>query len=114
MLFVTHDLGLAEQIADRIVVMKDGRIVEEGQSEQIFRDPQHAYTKKLLGYATYGKGGSHYHGRIRAAEQEKITQKEATTRCFPSAGFPKASRLTSIRASRCFTMSALRFIAEKL
>lgn len=75
MLFVTHDLGLAEQIADRIVVMKDGRIVEEGQSEQIFRDPQHAYTKKLLGYATYGKGGSHYHGRIRAAEQEKITQK---------------------------------------
>ena len=77
MLFVTHDLGLAEQIADRIVVMKDGRIVEEGQSEQIFRDPQHAYTKKLLGYATYGKGGSHYHGRIRAAQQEKITQKEA-------------------------------------
>ena len=76
MLFVTHDLGLAEQIADRIVVMKDGRIVEEGQREQIFRDPQHAYTKKLLGYATYGKGGSHYHGRIRAAQQEKITQKE--------------------------------------
>ena len=76
MLFVTHDLGLAKQIADRIVVMKDGRIVEEGQSEQIFRDPQHAYTKKLLGYAAYGKGSSHYHGRIRAAEQEKITQKE--------------------------------------
>ena len=77
MLFVTHDLGLAEQIADRIVVMKDGRIVEEGQREQIFRDPQHAYTKKLLGYAAYGKGGSHYHGRIRAAQKEKITQKEA-------------------------------------
>ena len=76
MLFVTHDLGLAEQIADRIVVMKDGRIVEEGQSEQIFRDPQHAYTKKLLGYAAYGKGNSHYHGRIHAAEQEQITQKE--------------------------------------
>ena len=76
MLFVTHDLGLAEQIADRIVVMKDGRIVEEGQSEQIFRDPQHAYTKKLLGYAANGKGRSHYHGRIRAAEQEEITQKE--------------------------------------
>lgn len=77
MLFVTHDLGLAEQIADRIVVMKDGRIVEERQREQIFRDPQHAYTKKLLGYAAYGKSGSHYHGRIRAAEQEEITQKEA-------------------------------------
>lgn len=95
--------------------------MEEGQSEQIFRDPQHAYTKKLLGYATYGKGGSHYHGRIRAAEQEKITQKEtkqtakeADDMRFPSAGFPKAFRLISTRASRCFTMSALRFIAEKL
>ncbi len=69
MLFVTHDLGLAEQIADRIVVMKDGLIVEEGQTEQIFTCPQHAYTKKLLGYAAYGKGTSHYHGLIGAAEQ---------------------------------------------
>lgn len=69
MLFVTHDLGLAEQIADRIVVMKDGLIVEEGQTARIFACPQHAYTKKLLGYAAYGKGNSHYHGRIDAAEQ---------------------------------------------
>lgn len=69
MLFVTHDLGLAEQIADRIVVMKDGLIVEKGQTARIFACPQHAYTKKLLGYAAYGKGNSHYHGRIDAAEQ---------------------------------------------
>ena len=69
MLFVTHDLGLAEQIADRIMVMKDGLIVEEGQTARIFACPQHAYTKKLLGYAAYGKGTSHYHGRIGAAEQ---------------------------------------------
>ena len=73
MLFVTHDLGLAEQIADRIVVMKDGLIVEEGQTERIFACPQHAYTKKLLGYAAYGKGNSHYHGRIGAAEQGSVS-----------------------------------------
>lgn len=82
MLFVTHDLGLAEQIADRIVVMKDGLIVEEGQTEQIFTCPQHAYTKKLLGYAAYGKGTSHYHGRIGAAEQGPMpTEPEVETGC---------------------------------
>lgn len=69
LLFVTHDLGLAEQIADRILVMKDGRIAEEGKTEQIFAHPRHPYTKKLLGYAAYGKGTSHYHGRIHHAAQ---------------------------------------------
>ena len=64
MLFVTHDLGLAETLADRIVVMKDGRIVEEGSTDRIFSDPRHDYTKKLLGYAAYGKGTSHYHGHL--------------------------------------------------
>lgn len=64
MLFVTHDLGLAEKLADRIIVMKDGQIVEEGSTERIFSDPQHNYTKKLLGFAAYGKGTSHYHGHL--------------------------------------------------
>lgn len=73
MLFVTHDLGLAEQIADRIVVMKDGLIVEEGQTARIFACPQHAYTKKLLGYAAYGKGTSHHHGRVGASEQGSVS-----------------------------------------
>ncbi|WP_425756893.1 ATP-binding cassette domain-containing protein [Ihubacter sp. rT4E-8] len=64
MIMVTHDLGLAEQIADRIAVMKDGCIVELGTTEEIFSTPRHAYTKELLRYARYGKGGSHYHGAI--------------------------------------------------
>lgn len=64
MVMVTHDLGLAEQIADRIAVMKDGRIVETGTAAEIFTAPRHPYTKQLLRYARYGKGGSHYHGAI--------------------------------------------------
>lgn len=47
-LVVTHDLGLAWNIADRIAVMYLGRIVEIGPAEQVLADPQHPYTKALL------------------------------------------------------------------
>ena len=47
-ILITHDLGLAAQYCDRIVVMKDGRIVEQGDPVQIFSAPQHAYTRKLV------------------------------------------------------------------
>jgi peptide/nickel transport system ATP-binding protein len=46
---ITHDLGVVAEIADRILVMYAGRIVEEGNREQIFYDPQHPYTWGLLG-----------------------------------------------------------------
>ncbi len=48
MILITHDLGLASQYCDRIVVMKDGLIVEEGAQGKLFTDPQHAYTRKLV------------------------------------------------------------------
>ncbi len=48
MILITHDLGLASQYCDRIVVMKDGLIVEAGEPLQLFIDPQHAYTRKLV------------------------------------------------------------------
>ena len=48
-LVITHDLGLAWNIADRVVVMYQGRIVEEGPVEQVLLNPQHDYTKTLLG-----------------------------------------------------------------
>jgi peptide/nickel transport system ATP-binding protein len=47
-LVITHDLGLAWNIADRVVVMFDGRIVEEGRVEDVLLNPQHEYTRKLL------------------------------------------------------------------
>jgi oligopeptide/dipeptide ABC transporter ATP-binding protein len=46
---ITHDLGVVADIADRILVMYAGRIVEEGDKDQIFYDPQHPYTWGLLG-----------------------------------------------------------------
>jgi microcin C transport system ATP-binding protein len=48
LLFITHDLGIVRRIADRVCVMKDGLIVEQGMTETIFDDPRHPYTRRLL------------------------------------------------------------------
>jgi peptide/nickel transport system ATP-binding protein len=48
MMFITHDLGVIAEIADDVIVMYKGKIVEQGSVEQIFANPQHPYTKGLL------------------------------------------------------------------
>ncbi|KIT15042.1 ABC transporter ATP-binding protein [Jannaschia aquimarina] len=47
-LFITHDFGVVADIADRVVVMQHGRIVEQGLAEQVLRAPEHPYTKMLM------------------------------------------------------------------
>ena len=48
LLFVSHDLNVVRSIADRIYVMRQGRIVEHGATEAVFSSPQHAYTRSLI------------------------------------------------------------------
>ncbi len=48
MLFITHDLGIVRKFADRVCVMTKGEIVETGTVEEVFTNPQHAYTRHLL------------------------------------------------------------------
>ena len=47
-LFIAHDLSMVRLLCDRVGVMKDGKLVEIGETEQVFEHPQHLYTKKLL------------------------------------------------------------------
>jgi len=55
LLFITHDLGIVKRIADRVCVMKDGEIVEAGATADIFANPQHPYTQKLLSARAVGQ-----------------------------------------------------------
>ena len=66
LLLITHDLGVVAEIADRVVVMNTGRIVETGNAAEVYRDPQNPYTRKLIDAAP-GKGEMP-EGRERAGE----------------------------------------------
>ena len=55
LLFITHDLGIVQRIADKVCVMKAGEIVEAGPTAEIFANPQHPYTRTLLNARAAGR-----------------------------------------------------------
>jgi peptide/nickel transport system ATP-binding protein len=70
-IFITHDLPMLIEISDRIAVMLQGEIVEQGTAEEIYRTPQHEYTRKLLSSfpSLRGDRGGFVRGGTRGQEQ---------------------------------------------
>jgi len=52
LLFISHDLGVVRQVSDRVAVMRAGRVVETGPAERVFTEPEHPWTRQLLGAVT--------------------------------------------------------------
>jgi peptide/nickel transport system ATP-binding protein len=66
LLFITHNLGIVAEIADRVLVMYAGRIVEEGPVRSIFRHPRHPYTRGLLASIPQAGGAGRDRPALRA------------------------------------------------
>jgi oligopeptide/dipeptide ABC transporter ATP-binding protein len=93
-LFISHDLSVVEHIADRVAVMYLGTIVEAGARDQIWRNPQHPYTKVLLAAAPIANP------KLARARQRTVLQGELPSPLEPPAGCPFHSRCP-IAQDRC-------------
>lgn len=104
-ILITHDMGVVADLADRIVVMKDGEIVESGTADQIFHHSQHAYTQLLLAAVP------HLGSVVEAVEQEQApaeqlvapeTNQPAETPILEATDlvleYPRRGRLPAFRA----------------
>jgi len=69
-IFITHDLAVAKHMADRILVMNKGRIVESGTPDMLFEQPRHAYTRMLIDAIPKGEPED-----IRAAQRQRTDLK---------------------------------------
>jgi peptide/nickel transport system ATP-binding protein len=93
-LLITHDMGVVADLADRVLVMKDGLTVEQGSADQIFNRPQHPYTQQLL--AAVPKLGS-----VKTRKLEVANNVEPVLRLRDvSIEYPKRGRVPAFTAAQ--------------
>jgi peptide/nickel transport system ATP-binding protein len=121
-IFVTHDLGVAAQIADKVAVMYAGRIIEHGSVADVLLQPAHPYTLGLL--------SSTVHGQTRDSNIEAIPGSPPDLRALPpgcsfaprcrfaipacTAGFPRSAEVGPGHAASCLRVDAVRQAAAAL
>ncbi len=102
-LFITHDIGVVAEIADRVVVMKDGRMVESGTCENILRHPQADYTRMLITAVPSLKPATR---PAAADEQEVALSIERVVKTYHAGGLLTGSRV--VRAVDDVTLEVRR------
>ncbi|MGI8418458.1 MAG: ABC transporter ATP-binding protein [Nakamurella sp.] len=114
---ITHDMGVVADMADRIIVMKDGKFVETGTAREIFFSPQHPYTKELLAAVPHlggqvgGAAAAIDSGGAATAEAEEAsasTEPVVVSLSAVAVEYPKHGRTPAFRAVDDFTLDIHR------
>ncbi|QNE33817.1 dipeptide ABC transporter ATP-binding protein [Leifsonia shinshuensis] len=118
-LLITHDLGLAAERADRVLVMHGGRVVESGPSREVLQSPAHPYTRRLVEAAPgVGAGRGMWAGRgvwaapVRTSDRRLAAAAEPTPAIAVS-GLTKVYRLRGGRASTVTAVDGVSFEVPK-
>lgn len=86
LLLISHDLAVVSRIADEVLVMHEGKVVERGSADQVFQDPQHTYTRQLLDAVPSARLRGSRPSRLPAARAWKppLRSQEQSPSTFPS------------------------------
>ena len=109
-LLITHDLASARYLADRVLVLFRGRVVEEGPSDTLVRDPKHPYTRALLAAIA---DAAPFEPKTLVATQEPAPEPAGTGNETPDTGCPFALRCPEVHDLCRVTDPAPRRVGDR-